>query len=302
MRGLSYLLLGALFIMLIVVASISYISYASLSQIPSVKIETLNNQYKNKMGVIGIFGSTLYVYSASGDSIILDLLIVLVPDGSVYKVYQDLNIVLTSYSLTAINLASLGIIPPAGLTYEDLTYIFVDRDGARYFIDEVDPELGDTLYNFDNIITYVPIEIRGEWDESDDHHDEDEFWLRSGGRGRGLYRISPGIIYVNDIALEVISLSPNRGGRGSLWDVAIIVDDSNIEFIELLKSIIMDLIERGEYIDVDEHGDHTDYLLEITLTISGSFDDDQLFIWTGEYIVEVEVKDGQIVEISFEHE
>jgi len=84
--------------------------------------------------------------------------------------------------------------------------------------------------------------------------------------------------------------------------VAIIVDDSNIEFIELLKSIIMDLIERGEYIDVDEHGGHTEYLLEITLTISGSFDDDQLFIWTGEYIVEVEVEDGQIVEISFEHE
>jgi len=92
---------------------VSYISYASLSQIPSVKIETLNNRYKNEMGVIGVFGSTLYVYSASGDSIILDLLIVLVPDGSVYKVYQDLNIVLTSYSLTAINLASLGIPPPA---------------------------------------------------------------------------------------------------------------------------------------------------------------------------------------------
>ena len=178
----------------------------------------------------------------------------------------------------------------------------MDRDGARYFIDELDPELGYILYSFDNVITHIPIEIRGEWDVSNDRNDKDEFWLRPGGRGRGLYRISPGIIYVNDIPLEVVSLSPNRGGRGSIWNVAIIVDDSNIEFIELLKSIIMDLIERGEYIDVDEHGGHTEYLLEITLTISGSFVDDQLFIWTGEYIVEVEVEDGQIVEISFEHE
>ena len=298
MRGISYLLLGAVFIVLIAVASINYFSYAFLSQIPSFKVETINNQVKNEMGVLGLYGSTLFTYSESGDTIVLDTLIVLLPDGSVYKVYQDLNIMLTSFSVTAINLASLGIIPPAGMTYEDLTFIFVDEDGTRYFIDDTTPELGDVLYSFDNVITDVPIGIKGEWEDSGS---EDEFWMRPEGRGKGMYRIQPGIIYINDVPVEVLMLSNNRNGKGSIWDVAIIVRNGmNQEFLDMLKQIIMEKINNGEYTKMEAHGDHTEYELNITLSISGSFNGDTLFVWTGTYKVEVEVKNGVITEIEFE--
>ncbi len=297
MRGISYLLLGAVFIMLIAVASVNYFSYAFLNQIPSSKIETINDQFKNEVGVLGLFGSTLFLYSESGNTIILDTLIVVLPDGSVYKVYQELNIPLTSFEATAINLASLGIIPPAGLDYDDLTYIFVDMDGTRYFLDDVSPNLGNFLYAFDNVITNVPIEIYGEWEKEDNWN---RFWARPGPPARGLYKIMEDTMYVDDVEVEIHRLSRNRWGSGSLWVVIDISDSKNQEFINMLKQKIWEKINNGDYIEKEVDGNEIEYTLYIDLTLSGSFEGDRLFIWSGKYKVEVEIKNGEIVEIEFE--
>jgi len=300
MRGISYLLLGAVFIMLIALASINYFSFAFLSQIPSQKVETINNQIKNEMGVIGLFGPTLFVYSESGDTLILDTLIVVLPDGSVYRVYQNLDILLTSFSVTTINLASLGITPPAGLSYKDLTYIFVDQDGTRYLLDEINTDLGNKLYNFDNIITDVPIEIYGEWEAN--AHEENEFWVRPGAPQRGNYRIVGDSMYIDEVDVEIEELSKNEEGRGSIWVVIDLNDPENQDLLDFLKELIMEKINNGEYLDMEVEGNKIEYTLLIDLTVSGSFEGDKLFIWDGTYRVEVEVKNGQIVEIEFEDE
>ena len=310
MRGISYLVMAALLIALMVIGYYSYFIYALNNQIPTSKIDTIGNQIKNKIGIIMFNGDLLFAHSLSGKDIELDSILMVYPSGEVYKVATGLDITLSPFKVSVIDFRALGLDLPNGYTYDDFTFIFVDKDGRRYVINSIesspsgegveDEGPGSNLRGYSGIITDVPIEIRGEYERHRWTHDEDPcgdeaehcIRLRPSGEGRGYYRILPDVIYVNGTPVYIDELSMNKHGKGSIWDVVYDMEGTNIAFLNFLCGI-------------DNGCDGTDSTYTVKLEIVGVMlvDGEEVpFYWLGTYTVKFEYKHGELKEIEFEEE
>ena len=296
MRGISYLLLGAVFIVLIAVASINYFSYAFLSQIPSYEIETINDQFKNEVGIVLFAKNTIFLFAKSGDTINIDALLIVLPDGSIYAYKSDLNVRVTSFMVTALNLTKLNINLPDNISFKDLRFILVDEDGGIYEFKGDTTDLGSHLRSFSNIVTDVPISIGGEWEVGED---ESAFFLLADDN---VYSVMPGFITINEKDAEVYDALDGDGEEN--WDVALLFNSTiNQEFLDWLKQYIADKINNGEYLEKEVHDDHddenyTEFKVVVDLSIFGSFSQDTLFIWSGNYVVEVKVRGNNVTSVS----
>ena len=231
------------------------------------------------------------------------------PNGEVYKYITNLGMTLSPFKISMINFADLGLTPPTGYTYDDFTYIFVDRDGRRYVVNSIESspngegvekeEPGTGLRGYSGIITDVPIEIRGEYEI---HHGKDEdpcgddaehcLRMRPVGEGRGEYRILPEVVYINGTEVYIDTLSNNKNGKGSLWVVIFDMEETNRGFLDFLCSI-------------DNGCDGTDSTYVVKLEIVGVMlvDGEEVpFYWLGTYTVKFEYKHGELKEIEFEEE
>jgi len=313
MRGVSYLVMAALLVSVILIGYIQYFVYTSSLQISTLDTLSITDNFRNRLGLIWFVGDTVFLTSMSSEPVVIDSILMVYRDGSVYDVKVDLNVIVEPFKVSVIRLSELGLKPPKGLRYEDFIYIFVDEDGVRYVLRDftgntpgyriVKIDLDEKILSLDGVISNVPIIIEGEYEFKRFYR-----WrhiyptcygfdscirMRPGSYGSGIYRVIPYVIYVNGTPVYIVSLSKNWFGRGSTWSIILDLQTYNRDFLKLLCGL-------------DNGCDGTDDEYTVVFNIVGVMEvggEYRLFYWRGHYEVEFEYDGrGKLSEIEISTE